>query len=112
MKDFLNKHWKNIVIVILVLFSLNKCTVSCNRGNKLKQTNIEIAQRDSVITDMNDTIKHLKSEIQILNEKLTGIQNVANAKDEAIKKFKEIVNNIIDFFNLIYLFFYKKNVIF
>ncbi len=94
MKDFLNKHWKNIVIVILVLFSLNKCTVSCNRGNKLKQTNIEIAQRDSVITDMNDTIKHLKSEIQILNEKLTGIQNVANAKDEAIRNITEAKKNI------------------
>lgn len=94
MKDFLNKHWKNIVIVILVLFSLNKCTVSCNRGNKLKQTNIEIIQRDSVITDMNDTIKHLKSEIQILNEKLTGIQNVANAKDEAIRNITEAKKNI------------------
>lgn len=94
MKDFLNKHWKNIVIVILVLFSLNKCTVSCNRGNKLKQTNVEIAQRDSVITDMNDTIKHLKSEIQILNEKLTGIQNVANAKDEAIRNITEAKKNI------------------
>ena len=94
MKDFLNKHWKNIVIIILVLFSLNKCTVSCNRGNKLKQTNIEIAQRDSVITDMNDTIKHLKSEIQILNEKLTGIQNVANAKDEAIRNITEAKKNI------------------
>lgn len=94
MKDFLNKYWKNIVIVILVLFSLNKCTVSCNRGNKLKQTNIEIAQRDSVITDMNDTIKHLKSEIQILNEKLTGIQNVANAKDEAIRNITEAKKNI------------------
>jgi inorganic pyrophosphatase len=94
MKDFLNKHWKNIVIVILVLFSLNKCTVSCNRGNKLKQTNIEIAQRDSVITDMNDTIKHLKAEIQILNEKLTGIQNVANAKDEAIRNITEAKKNI------------------
>jgi inorganic pyrophosphatase len=94
MKDFLNKYWKNIVIVILVLFSLNKCTVSCNRGNKLKQTNIEIIQRDSVITDMNDTIKHLKSEIQILNEKLTGIQNVANAKDEAIRNITEAKKNI------------------
>ena len=94
MKDFLNKHWKNIIIVILVLFSLNKCTVSCNRGNKIKQTNIEIAQRDSVITDMNDTIKHLKSEIQILNEKLTGIQNVANAKDEAIRNITEAKKNI------------------
>jgi len=94
MKDFLNKHWKNIVIVILVLFSLNKCTVSCNRGNKLKQTNIEIMQRDSVITDMNDTIKHLKAEIQILNEKLTGIQNVANAKDEAIRNITEAKKNI------------------
>ena len=94
MKDFLNKHWKNIVIVILVLFSLNKCTVSCNRGNKLKQTNVEIMQRDSVITDMNDTIKHLKAEIQILNEKLTGIQNVANAKDEAIRNITEAKKNI------------------
>ena len=94
MKDFLNKHWKNIVIVILVLFSLNKCTVSCNRGNKLKQTNIEVMQRDSVITDMNDTIKHLKAEIQILNEKLTGIQNVANAKDEAIRNITEAKKNI------------------
>ena len=94
MKEFFNTHWKNIVIAILILFGLNKCTVSCNRGNKLNQKDAEIFERDSTINAMNDSIKKLTYEIQVLNEKLTGAQNVANAKDEAIKNITEAKKNI------------------
>ena len=42
MKEFISKHGLKIVIVILVLFGLNKCTVSCNRGNEIKKLNTDI----------------------------------------------------------------------
>ena len=65
---------------------------------KLKQYYNELVaynnHKSNKLQDMNDTIKHLKAEIQILNEKLTGIQNVANAKDEAIRNITEAKKNI------------------
>ena len=67
MKEKLKKNWKTIVIVLLVLFSLNKCTVSCNRGQKLTKVNTELVQKDSMIKTMSDSIKTLNQSINSLS---------------------------------------------
>lgn len=67
MKEKLKKNWKTIVIVLLVLFSLNKCTVSCNRGQKLTKANTELVQKDSMIKAMSDSIKTLNQSINSLS---------------------------------------------
>lgn len=65
----LKKNWKTILIVLLVVFSLNKCTVSCNRGSKLTQAEQTISTQDSTIKAMTDSIKSLNVTIANLTDK-------------------------------------------
>lgn len=65
----IKKNWKTILIVVLLLFSLNKCTVSCNRGSKLKKANEELVIKDSIIKTLSDSVKSLNVTINNLNDK-------------------------------------------
>lgn len=65
----IKKNWKTILIVLLVIFSLNKCTVSCNRGSKLSQAEQTISKQDSTIKVMSDSIKSLNVTIANLADK-------------------------------------------
>ena len=35
--EYIKKNWKIILIAILVIFSLNKCTVACNRDTTINK---------------------------------------------------------------------------
>lgn len=65
----IKKNWKEILIALLVIFGLNKCTVSCNRGSKLKKANVEIVTKDSTIKAMSDSIKSLNVTVANLSDK-------------------------------------------
>lgn len=65
----LKKNWKEILIILLILFGMNKCTVSCNRGSKLNKANKEIAYKDSLNKVMTDSIKSLNVTIANLSDK-------------------------------------------
>jgi len=54
------KYWKEILIGLLVIFCLNKCTTSCSRGRVIKKQNIEIVQKDSLIKVQSDSLNILK----------------------------------------------------
>lgn len=94
MKEFIAKHGCKIVIVLLVLFGLNKCTVSCNRGNEIKKLNTDIESCDSVIKVLVDSIGTLNTEVSILNEKINGYEGITKAKDEALQRITEAKKNI------------------
>lgn len=92
MKEKLKKNWKTILIVLLALFSLNKCTVSCNRGQKLTKANKELVQKDSSIKVMSDSIKTLNQTINSLStqtDMLKGFnkqQRMADSLNRAAQK--------------------------
>lgn len=65
----LKKNWKEILIAILILFGMNKCTVSCHRGSKLNKANQEIVYKDSLNKVMADSIKSLNVTIANLTDK-------------------------------------------
>lgn len=65
----LKKNWKEILIVLLILFGMNKCAVSCNRGSKLNKANQEIVYKDSLNKVMADSIKSLNVTITNLTDK-------------------------------------------
>lgn len=67
--DKIKKNWKTILIVLLIIFGLNKCTVSCNRGSKLNKAEHEILTKDSTINVMSDSIKSLNVTIANLTDK-------------------------------------------
>lgn len=82
MMNKIKKNWKNILIVLLVLFSFNKCTVSCNRKGTINKQNVEIVKQDSLIKAQSDSIR-------ILNVELTG----KNAKEDALNNAHNLGND-------------------
>ena len=90
----IKQYWKEIVIVILLIFCMNKCTQSCNRGTEINNVNKEIVKRDSIINVLNDSINTLNTTIQIYNEKVNGLNNALNIQDEANKRISEAKKNI------------------
>lgn len=73
MKEKLKKNWKEILLVILVIFSMNKCTQSCNRQNKIDKLNREMFVSDSTNKVLEDS---LKEEIKNLNAHITTLTEV------------------------------------
>jgi uncharacterized Zn-finger protein len=71
MKTKLKKNWKIILICMLTIFSLNKCTVSCNRQGVINKHEITISKLDSIINIQNDSIKYLNLELN--NERSKGL---------------------------------------
>ena len=101
----LKKNWKEILIVLLILFGMNKCTVSCNRGSKLNKANHEIVYKDSLNKAMTDTIKSLNVTIANLTDK-NGMLSEFNrqqtksdslnraAQKEQLNQVKNMVNRL------------------
>jgi len=100
----IKKYWKEILICLLVLFSLNKCTQSCSRGTVVDQQKIEIQQKDSIIKSKTDSLniltirwsdaqnnqetyrgiatgnqKEMISQIEALNIEKNNLQNKVNS---------------------------------
>lgn len=75
--NFLKRNWKNIAIGILILFSLNRCTVACNRSYKINESYKKLVTLDSVINAQYDEISNLKRDIISYKEKL-GIYDTFN----------------------------------
>lgn len=101
----LKKNWKEILIVLLILFGMNKCTVSCNRGSKLNKANKEILYKDSLNKAMTDSIKSLNVTIANLTDK-NGMLSEFNrqqtksdslnraAQKEQLNQVKNMVNRL------------------
>lgn len=82
------KYWKEILIGLLVIFCLNKCTTSCSRGRTIKKQNIEIVQKDSLIKVQSDSLN-------ILKIRWTDAQTSQNAyQGIAMGNQQELVNQI------------------
>ena len=56
----MRKNWKNILIIVLALFSLGKCTQSCNRSLRVDELESEVAIKDSTINSLNKQVELLK----------------------------------------------------
>ena len=56
----MKKNWKNILIAVLALFSLGKCTQSCNRSLRVDELESEVATKDSTIDSLTKQVDLLK----------------------------------------------------
>lgn len=96
--DWIKQHWKEIVIGLLVVFGLNKCTQSCNRATQIdeKVTEITVMQnnKDSIINVLNDSIGKLNIRLQVYEEKVAGLNQALSIQDEANKRISEAKKNI------------------
>lgn len=99
--EYIKKNWKVIVIVLLTLFSLSKCTTSCSRGTEIDRLNLELTKKDSIIIERNCEIDTLHTNIRELNyvislceTKIEGYQQQLKIKDDAIEQINKAKQNI------------------
>ena len=92
--DYIKKYLKDGLLVLFVLFSLTKCTQSCNRSIEIDRLNGEIAKDDSIYAEMNDSIKLLNTTISIYKEKVSGYEIASQIQNEALKQISEAKKNI------------------
>lgn len=90
----LKKNWYIIVIVILLIFSLSKCTQSCNRQTTIDKINVELVKKDSTIKVMNDSIVSLNHKIDLLTNDKTNQEKLVETQQDAINKINEAKKNI------------------
>lgn len=83
-----------IIIVLLLLFSVSKCTQSCNRSITIDKTMTELEQRDSILTVMKDSIVVLNQKIELLQNDKKNQQVLVDAQKDAIDKINEAKKNI------------------
>ena len=96
MVNKLKKNWKTILIALLVLFSLNKCTVSCNRQGVIDKQTIELVQKDSIILSKQDTIKAKQETIERMLLIIEGKNNVTDAHLDNKEFYEYKLNKLQD----------------
>jgi len=92
--EYIKKNWKLILIAILIVFSLNKCTVACNRDTKINKQNIELVQKDSIIKAQTDSLNILKvrwDDAQTNKNDLVGV--ALNTKQELANQVNQLTND-------------------
>ena len=117
--DKLKKNWKNILLILLVLFSMSKCTSSCSRGREIDRLNIRIEQLDSTciangieldklntrLGDAQTSIdsykgiatgnqKELVDKVTRLTEENRNLTNKVNSLSKENKKLKEKIDEL------------------
>ena len=96
--ESIKKHWKEIIICVLAVFSLSKCTQSCNRAgayDELKaNSDSVIVSKDSVIKTLEDSCTSLNTTIKVYEEKVSGLSKSLTIQDEAARRISEAKKNI------------------
>ena len=91
----IKKYWKEILIGLLVVFSLNKCTVACNRDTKINKQQIELVQKDSIIKVQADSLNAFSIRWEENQRGQANYQNLAvGTKEELVNTIGEMKNTI------------------
>lgn len=94
--EFVKKNWKIILIVLLILFGMNKCTVSCNRSTKIDRQQIELVQKDSIIKAQADSLNIFKVRWDENQKGQANYQNLAKGTKQDLENEIESLNNVIN----------------
>lgn len=94
------QYWKEGLIALLVIFSLNKCTQSCNRANEIDKQKIEIFEKDSILKLKSDSLYVLNIRWSDAKNNQSTYQGIAlNTKQtliDSINILKKDKNTLID----------------
>ena len=100
----IKQHWKVILICLLAMMWMSKCTTGCSQERTIKTLNTEIHQKDSVITTLNDKVDSLENELTLYkalydSEKShnTDVSNISKMSIDELKvKVHTQANEIIN----------------
>ena len=63
----IKQYWKVILICLLAIMFVSKCSTSCSRGKEIKRQAKEIAVLDSTITSKDSLIREMTFELDMKN---------------------------------------------
>ena len=63
MNKFIKTNWKNILLFVFIIFSLNRCTVACNRSYQIDKAEHKVEVLDSMIQDQSKKIFNLQRDV-------------------------------------------------
>ena len=93
----------SILLGLFIVFSLNRCTVACNRDSKINKQNVEILQKDSIIKTQIDSLKYLTIRFDDAQNSKSDLKDVALGSKQELElqvnqliKDKEDLNNKIN----------------
>ena len=95
--ETLKKHWKEILIGLLIIFGLNKCTVACNRDTKINNQQTEIVQKDSIIKVQEDSLKAFLIRWEENQKGQANYQNLAIGTKEELTNIIGEMKTTIEF---------------
>ena len=90
----IKKNWHIIVIVILLLFGMSKCTQSCNRSTEINKNIATIEQKDRLIKVLEDSVVVLNHKIDLLSNDKSNQEKLIESQKESIDKINEAKKNI------------------
>ena len=99
-EDLKNKKSKyaNYLIIAWTLVFLYTGIKSCSRGREVnrleKRIEMVTQQKDSLITELKDSVKTLNNEIQVLVTRNKGFEESLNIQQEAINQITAAKKNI------------------
>ena len=99
-EDLKNKKSKyaNYLIIALTVLFLYTGMKSCSRGREVnrleKRIEMVTQQKDSLITELKDSVKTLNNEIQVLVTRNKGFEETLNIQQEAINQSTAAKKNI------------------
>ena len=90
----IKQYWKVILICLLAIMFVSKCSTSCSRGKEIKRQAKEIAVLDSTITSKDSLIREMTFELDMKNALLDSEKShnsnftsiVSNNQAELMKK--------------------------
>lgn len=87
----LKRNWKNILLIILVLFSFSKCTSSCSKSRQIDKLNYQIEQMDSVIVSNGIEIDKLSMRLGDAQTSIDSYKGIAiGNQNELVDKISEL----------------------
>lgn len=90
--ELLNKYWKKIVIVLLVIFSLTTCAKNCSKSNQIRKINKELSLYNSRLDSISDIILYQKGIIDSLEYEVKFL----NKEKDIYKKTSENYKSSLD----------------
>ena len=82
----IKQHWKVILICLLAMMWMSKCTTSCSRGKEIERQAKEIALLDSTITSKDSLIRELMFDISMK-------EGLLDAADKHSENFTSIASD-------------------
>ena len=65
--DKIKQHWKVILLCLLTVLWMNRCSVACSRESKIEKLEDQVEQRDSLLFERDSIIREMTFELDMKN---------------------------------------------